>query len=77
MAYGIRRFNAAFTRAPNNPYPEPNQPNSYEVLCEVSEQICFYSVRLLALRRTPKLEDHCWSAVQDCLFNISAVNLHI
>ena len=27
MAYGTRRFNAAFTRV-NNPYPEPNQPNS-------------------------------------------------
>ena len=28
MAYGTRRFNAAFTRASNNPYPESNQPNS-------------------------------------------------
>ena len=48
MAYGTRRFNAAFTRA----LP------------------CFYSVRLLASRQTPKLEDHSWSAVHDCLFNI-------
>ena len=28
MAYGTRRFNAAFIRALHNPYPEPNQPNS-------------------------------------------------
>ena len=37
----------------------------------------FYSVRLLASRQTPKLEDHSWSAVHDCLFNIFAANLHI
>ena len=28
MAYGTRRFIVAFTRALNNPYPEPNQSNS-------------------------------------------------
>ena len=28
----------------------------------------FYTVRLLASRQTPKLEDHSWSAVHDCLF---------
>ena len=28
MVYRIRRFNAVFTRTFNNPYPEPNQPNS-------------------------------------------------
>ena len=28
MAYGTRRFNAVFTRILQNPYPEPNQPNS-------------------------------------------------
>ena len=32
----------------------------------------FYSVRLLASRQTPKLVDHSWSAVHDCLFNIFA-----
>ena len=37
----------------------------------------FYSVRLLASCQTPKLEDHSWSAVHDCLFNIFAANLHI
>ena len=35
----------------------------------------FYSVRLLASRQTPQLEDHSWSAVHDCLFNIFAANL--
>ena len=39
----------------NNSYPELNQSNS---LCDVSEHPCFYSVRLLAARQTPKLEDH-------------------
>jgi hypothetical protein len=34
-------------------------------------------VRLLASRQTPKLEDHSWSAVHDCLLNIFAANLHI
>ena len=46
-------------------------------LCDVNERPCFYSVRLLASRQTPKLEDHSWPAVHDCLFNIFAVNLHI
>jgi len=32
---------------------------------------------LLALRPTPKLEDHPSSAVRDGLFNIFAANLHI
>ena len=55
----------------NNSYPEPNQPNyPPEALCDVSEHPCFYSVRLLASRQTPKLEDHSWSAVHECLFNI-------
>ena len=36
-----------------------------------------YSVRLLASRQTPKLEDHSSSAVHDCLFNIFVANLHI
>ena len=37
----------------------------------------FYSVRLLDSRLTPKLEDHSWSAVHDCLLNIFAANFHI
>ena len=37
----------------------------------------FYSVRLLASHQTPKLEDHSWSAVHDCSFNIFTANLHI
>ena len=56
----------------NNSYPEPNQHNSSsEALCDVSEHPCFYSVRLLAPRQTPNLEDHSWSAVHDCLLNIT------
>ena len=64
----------------NNSYPEPNQPDSphwSEALCDVSQHPCFYSVRLLASRQTPNLEDHFWSAVHDCLFNIFEANLHI
>ena len=55
----------------------PNYPSGSEALCDISEHPCFYSVRLLASRQTPKLEDHSWSAVHDCLFNIFAANLHI
>ena len=51
--------------------------SSFEALCEISEHTCFYSVRLLTSRQTPKLEDHSWSAVHDYLFNIFAANLHI
>jgi len=39
--------------------------------------IRFYSEEVLASRRTPKLEDHPFSAVRDCLFNIFAAALHI
>ena len=52
----------------------PNYQSSSEVLCDLSEHPCCYSVRLLASRQTSKLEDHSWSAV-DCLFNIFAANL--
>ena len=37
----------------------------------------FHGEALLALRPTPKLEDHPSSAVRDCLFNILAATLHI
>ena len=85
MAYGTRRFTAAFTRALQykshvhfsltwsfqiiNPAPKP--------CVTFLNEDDFYSVRLLASRQTSKLEDHSWSAVHDCLFNILAANLHI
>ena len=55
----------------------PNYPSTSEALCDVYENPCFYSVRLLASRQSPKLEDHPWSAVHDCLFNIFAANFHL
>jgi hypothetical protein len=39
--------------------------------------IRFYGKELLAPRTTPKLEDHTFSAVRDCLFKIFAATLHI
>jgi len=39
--------------------------------------IRFYGKELLVLCPTPKLEDHPFSAVHDCLFNIFAKTLHI
>ena len=60
----------------SNPYPEPYQSSS-EALCDVSEQIYFYSVRLLASRQSLKLDGHSWSAIHNSLFNIFVVNLHI
>ncbi|KAJ4434960.1 hypothetical protein ANN_23532 [Periplaneta americana] len=40
-------------------------------------KLFFYGDGLLALRPTPKLEDHPLSAFQDSLFNIFAATLHI
>ena len=37
----------------------------------------FYGEKLLAPRPTPEVEDHHFSAVRDCLFNIFAATLHI
>jgi len=45
-------------------YPLPNKPS-------------FYGGALLAPHPTPKLENHLFSAVRDCLFNIFAAILHI
>jgi hypothetical protein len=42
----------------------------------IRKKLNFYSEELLALRPTPKLEDHPLSAVRDCLFNIFAATLH-
>jgi len=39
--------------------------------------IRFYSEKLLAPCPNPKLEDHTFSAVRDCLFDIFAATLHI
>jgi hypothetical protein len=39
--------------------------------------LIFYGKDLLAPRPTPKLKDHPFSAVHDCLFNIFAAILHI
>jgi hypothetical protein len=39
--------------------------------------IRFFGVGLLALRPTPKLEDHPLSAVRGCLFNLFTATLHI
>ena len=39
MTYGARRFYAAFTRALNNPYPEPKQPNSLDFLLKIHSNV--------------------------------------
>ena len=39
--------------------------------------LLFYCEEMLATRRTPKLEDHHFSAVRDCLFDIFAAAFHI
>jgi hypothetical protein len=38
--------------------------------------IISYGEELLAPRPTPKIKDHPFSAVRDCLFNVSAATLH-
>jgi hypothetical protein len=39
--------------------------------------VIFYGEELLVPRPTTKLEDHPFSAVRDCLFNVFAATLHI
>jgi hypothetical protein len=39
--------------------------------------VIFYGEELLALRPTPKLEDHPLSAVRDCVFNVFATTLQL
>jgi len=64
------------------PYPEPARsihsisPGPRLTLW-FFRNICFCGEELLALRPTPKLEDHLLLAVCDCLFNIFAATLHI
>ena len=43
----------------------------------VVTRLIFYEEDLLAPRPAPKLEDHPFSAVRDCLYNIFAATLHI
>ena len=62
---------------PGGSMPHSQGLSSSEALCDVSEHPRFYSVGLLVSRQTPKLEDHSWSAVHDCLSNIFAANLRI
>jgi len=42
-----------------------------------NELFSFYGEELLALRPTPKLEDHSLSALCDCLFDTFSATLHV
>ena len=62
------------------PYPVPAQSSPHTHIppaCKYFLTWMFYREGLLALRPTPKLEDHPLSAVHDCLFNLFAATLHI
>jgi hypothetical protein len=66
------------------PYPEPYQRKLYQRispgprLCQKFRNvILFYGEELLAPRPISKLEDHPFSAVRYCLFNVFAATLHI
>ena len=50
--------------------------SSSEALCDVSEQNAFLLCGFVSLTPNPQAGDHSWSVVYDCLFNISAANLH-
>jgi len=50
---------------------------THQRACECFLIWMFHKEGLLALRPTPKLEDHPLSAVRDCLFNIFATTLPI
>ena len=45
-------------------------------VCDCFLTLVYYREWLLALRPTPKLEDHPSSAVRDCLFNSFAATVH-
>jgi hypothetical protein len=57
--------------------PEVSSPYSQVPALWILPNMGFHGEALLALRPTPKLEDHPLSAVLDCLFNIFAATLHI
>ena len=67
---GTRRFITALTSA-------RHLSLSRTFLHVMRNRTRFHSEELLALRPTPKLEDHPLSAVRHCLFNIFAATLHI
>ena len=54
-----------------------NSPGPRLSMWTFCNKICFYGDELLASRPTPKLEDHPFSAVRDCLFDLFAATLHI
>jgi hypothetical protein len=43
----------------------------------VYRNMIVYVEELLAPRLTPKLDDHLFSAVRDCLFNVFAAAFHV
>jgi hypothetical protein len=49
-------------------------PRTFVTFCK---ELIFYAEELLAPRPTQKLEDHTFSAVCDCLFNIFAATFRI
>jgi hypothetical protein len=65
-------------RTRKNPKVHHRTHNSPTRLCvEIRNKYWVLRGGLLALRPTPRLEDHPLSAVRDCLFNIFAATLHI
>ena len=69
--YVTRRFITAFTSA------RQGISLGTRPLLIVCNKLLFYGEELLASRPNTKLEDHPFSAVRDCLFNLFAATLHI
>ena len=74
--YGTQRFITAFTSARHLALSWAS-PGPRLCLWIFRNKIPFNRGKLLALRPSPKLEDHPLSAVRDCLFNIFAATLHM
>jgi hypothetical protein len=84
--YGTRRFITEFTRGRHLSLSWASSIpwlGSYQrigpgprLFCLFRNIIIFYGEGLLVPRLTPKLEDHPFSAVRDCLFNVFAATLH-
>jgi len=48
-----------------------------EAMCPFRNKASFYGEEVLAPRPTPNMEDHPFSVVHDCLFNIFIATLHV
>ena len=74
MAYGTRRFNAAFTKPSNNPYPEPNHSVLYSFQ-NISNQLFLGSSLLFVLLCSSSAYFQCSSSAMNKHFQLSCITI--